>query len=70
MHCSNPAMQRSTRWTTSDSVRFPLASDEVVDVVVEESSVSESDVLELELVEDVEELLVSVDFCLEFIKVH
>lgn len=55
-------MHLSTRVNTSASAKFPFESEDDVVVEVVDSSLSESDALELELQEAVEVLLVSVDF--------
>lgn len=62
MHCSSPVMHRSTKFKTSISVKFPVESDDELVVDVVESSLSESEALELEEHEAVDVLLVSVDF--------
>lgn len=62
MHCSSPVIHLSTKFKTSVSFKFPVESDDVVVVDVVDSSLSESEALELEEHEAVEVLLVSVDF--------
>lgn len=55
-------MHLSTKFKTSASAKFPFESDDDVVVDVVESSLSESEALELEVQEAVDVLLVSVDF--------